>query len=180
MSKNLKTILELRDKSFKLMDYLRFDSHYGPFDEMKAIHEGLSNMLWESLGEYQTITATEDCIIKPGETKVIKTDLDKIPVSSIEDNRRLEFTNEGVISTYGFLSFDFVRDYENGNKIFVTNHVPKEVAEKHDLCGFHYCTPETTRHFGPGIYRIEAETIIGIAGINHSLDFSPQKIKEKI
>ena len=182
MSGNLAKLLLARDKSFKVLDYLRFKGSDGPFDEMEEIHDILSAMVWEALSDdnYSLITAIEDFVIKPGETKSIKTNLDNMPIFSIEENKQLTFTNEGIISTHGFLSFDLVRNYENGNRIFITNNVPKEAEEKHDLCGYHYCDPKTTQYFGPGIYRIEKGTVIGIATVNKNLDYVPSKVKEKI
>lgn len=166
MEKRLKKILELRDRSFKVWDYMRLKGYNGPVDEMQQIHEGLSQLLETSLGSFQPIYVTEDCIIAPGETKELKTDISKLGISSVDENNGLEFTNEGVVSTFGHLSFTFERDDENGNRILVTNNVPKEVEEKYDLCGYHYCNPETTQHFGPGIYKIGVGTMVGIAGID--------------
>lgn len=183
MDKKLKRVLELRDKSFKVYDYMRFKGYTGPVDEMKEMHDGLSQLLFDSLEDYQPIYVTEECVLRPGETKELKTDISKIGISSIDENKALEFTNEGFISSYGCLSFAFDRDYENGNRIVVTNNVPTEVEEKYDLCGYHYCDPKTTQHFGPGIYKIEVGTIVGIAGIDiPSLDleenYSTEKKKE--
>ena len=173
MNKNLESLLLLMDKSVKVYDWLRLKSNEGPIDEAWEIRDGLFQLFLESYNKdenYQLIYATEDCIIHPGDTKEVKTNISQlIDEKSIEDNQELEFTNEGIISTHGYLSFVLEKNYEIGNKIFVTNNVPKEVDEKYDLCGYHYCDPTITQYFPPGIYRIEEGTIIGIAGIHKEI-----------
>ena len=168
MDNNLKEILSLMDKSVKVYDWLRLKGHEGPVDEAWEIYEKLFFMFLESYNKsqnYQFVHALEDCIIHPGETKEVKTDISELTAGkSIEDNKYFEFTNKGIISTLGYLSFNLEKNYENGNRMFVTNNVPKKIEEDYDLCGYYYCDPTSTQYFPPGIYRIEEGTVIGIAG----------------
>ncbi len=179
MEKMLKIILELRDKTLKVHDDMRLKGLSGPATEIAEIYVELSQLLLESLGNYQSIYVTENCVIAPGETRELKTDISKININSIDENRKLEFTNEGFIPTFGYLSFTFERDYENGNKILVTNNAPKDLKVRDDLCGFHYCVPTTTQPFWPGIYLIETGSIIGIAGINNPVNVIENYSDEK-
>lgn len=173
MEKKLKTVLELRNQTLKIYDSIRFCGQIS-YEDFKIVEQQKklsTELLAESMLGYMPVITTEECIIEPGETKELKTNIDEFPVDSIEENKMLEFTHEGIICTYGYLSFYLVKDYEDGNKIMVTNNVPREVLENYDLCGYHYCDPTTTKYFLAGVYQIEKDKMIGIMG------FDPQLIE---
>lgn len=178
MEKNLKKILELRDRSFVAYDYIRLTGYDAPFKEMEEIHQKLTDLLWESIGDYSPVYVVEDCIIKPGETLELKTDISKL--GNIEENRELEFISEGIIPSKGFLFFALAKD-KQGNKIFVTNNVSKKALEEHNSYGYHFCDPLTIKYCGPGIYKINAHTIIGLAGFKQkALNFQDQQVMPQI
>ena len=168
----LNQILERRDDAFVQYDELRFNGSDDSYRKQGLILDSLTSLFSkakEALGDYHLIHATEDLIIEPGVTKEIKTNINDILTFFIaphaSNNTTLEFTNKGIISTAGYLSFSLETDYENGNKIYVTNHVPQSVKDEHDICGYHYCNPTTTWCFSPGIYKIEKGSLIGVAGL---------------
>lgn len=178
MEKNLKTILELRNQIIKLYDNQRFretnESYHNPelrmqerketFEIAQNLKEQSTELLQQLLGDYMPVIAMEKCIIEPGETKRLKTNILQYPVQSEEENELLEFSQEGIISTYGNLTFSLEKDFLNGNRIIVTNNVPKKVLEEYDLGGYHYENPTTTRYCWAGVYRIEKGQMLGIIG----------------
>lgn len=180
MEKNLKTVLELRNQIMKLYDNQRFretnETYHNPalraqekretFEIAESLKEQTTELVAQLLGEYFPVIATEECVIEPGETKRLETNILQFLVNSLEENELLEFTQEGIISTYGYLTFSLVKDYANGNKIMVTNNVPRKVFEEYDLCGYHYETPTTTRYFRAGVYRIEKGQMLGVLGLD--------------
>lgn len=187
MEKNLKAILELRNQIIKLYDNQRFretnEMALNPklrakerresFEIAESLKEQSTELLAQLLGDYMPIIAIEDCVIEPGETKEVETNILQFQVNSLEENELLEFSQEGIISTYGYLSFELVKDYANGNKIMVTNHVSKEVYENYDLCVYCYETPTTTKYFRAGVYEIKKGQMIGVLGLD------PERLKNR-
>lgn len=169
MEKSLKRILELRDKSIRLYDAIRFSKDIS-YNDFKIISEQLRILTYELINNmncYMPVIATEDCIIEPNKRVELKTNINLFPVSSLEENNGLEFTQEGIVSTYGDLLLSVEKDYENGNKIWVYNTVPKEVLEKNN-CGYHFESATSTRHFWAGVYMISKGETVGLIGLDSS------------
>ncbi len=170
MKKNLNILLDLRDQAVKLYDEMRFHNNinYNSFKLIKKQRDILTNLILESAEEYMPVITTEECIIEPGEEKELQTNIDNLEISSIEENKILEFTHKGIICTSGYLTFYLKKDYENGNKIMVKNNVPEEVNINPNEM-YHYCDPIVTEYFWRGIYKIEKNQMIGLIGYDNDL-----------
>lgn len=167
MQKKLDDLLKLRDQTIKLIDTMVGN------DDIKIAYEHyriLTELIEEQLYGYMPVIATEACEIIPGASKEIKTNIDEIEINSNDENKMLEFTQEGFISTYSPLSLQLLKDYEKGNKVKVISSVPSWVYWqniRNPKYKDHYCNKTSTLRYSiPGVYKIESGQIIGITGID--------------
>ena len=101
------------------------------------------------------IVCLEDQVIEPQDKRELKTNVIGVHL----DDTEVIF--DGSIPSAGYLELSY-EDKDWGTSVFVKNNMPREAIDNWDS-GYHYNDPMTTKYFEPGVYRIEKNTVVGIA-----------------
>ena len=169
MEKNqkLQQILELRDEALKVYDILRLEKSmkYENFKLAEKHRDKLTELLCLEADGYLPVFATEDCFVYPESRTQIETNIKEIEHKTRKVEGKLEFTHQGIISTYGNLSFFLVRDINQVPCIFVENKLPKSVYEYYPDC-YSLEDPTITKYFWAGVYYIKKGQLLGMATMN--------------
>jgi hypothetical protein len=153
----------------ELSEELTFDSksHFGlkKTNKLKHMLSNLRKKLINNIDDIEEVVMLEEVIVKPGEVKRIKTNIDNIIIDS--DDHFLDFSIEGILPLNGNLMFSLEQEkIDNSNNvrhyIVVNNILANEIYEQYDLAGYHYCKATNSRVFTPGIYLIDEGQSIGI------------------
>lgn len=157
----------VRDLANEIYDEIRFNGKMfsrKTITDVQKFREGveiLSQEIEQMTPECYKIIAIEDTIIENEQEVEIKTNL-----TGYNDNLTRSVFFNGYIPSNGYLIPRCSYDNDCMN-FYIKNTVPKKVCEDHDVCGYHYCDPTSTKYFSPGIYKIEKGTTIGIALIKN-------------
>lgn len=175
------TLQNIKDLATGIYDEMRFNNSkisYKSFDNLRKINKGIEKIYdeLEKAGvDCYKIIATEDTIIENEQKVEIKTNL-----TGFNDNIMEDVIFNGYIPSDGYLIPRCNYSIYKGMIFSIRNIVPREVYEAHDVCGYHYCDPTSTRYFSPGIYKIEKGTPIGIAFIKNLDDETKRMISVNI